>query len=108
MAQLKNPPPRDDFMTAMRKEHEEFDRKHPILDTRYYVQEWQKAYTPWFDPYDDEVPAKLMGTFGPFTKEEYEEFLSTHKPTEGDNIWPREFKTVAEHLRHYSYDKWGR
>ncbi len=108
MAKLKNPTPKEGWMERVKREQKEFDEKHPILDTRYYVEEWRKAYTHWSDPYDDEVPAKLITTFGPFTKQQYDEFLATHEPDDGGGYEKHEFKTKVEHLRHYSYDKWGR
>lgn len=108
MAKEKNPAPREGLLERARREQKEFDAKHPILDTRYYVQEWRKAYTHWSDPYDDEVPAKLMHTYGPFNKEEYDAFLDKYEPEDGGSYDKHEFKTKVENLRHYSYDKWGR
>lgn len=107
MAKEKNPPKRDDFLTAMFEEQKEFERTHPILDTRYYVDEWRKAYVHWSDPYDDEVPAELKNTYGPFTKAEYEAFLDKYEPEDNGTYEKHEFKTRVENLRHYSYDKWG-
>ena len=108
MAKVKKSAPEETFLEEMARERREFDEKHPILDTRYYVEEWRKAYVHWSDPYDDEVPAKLMRAFGPFTRAQYDEFLETHEPDDDGAYGKHEFKTKVENLRHYSYDKWGR
>lgn len=108
MAKEKNPAPKETWYQRMVREQEEFDRTHPILDTRYYVEEWRKAYTHWSDPYDDEIPAQLKHTYGPFTKAEYDAFLDKYEPEDGGTYEKHEFKVRVENLRHYSYNKWGR
>jgi hypothetical protein len=58
MAQLKNQTEPENFMQRHAREQREFDEKHPVLDTRYYVEEYDKR-EGWYVN-DDRTPRPLF------------------------------------------------
>ena len=85
------------------RQSREFDEKHPILDTRYYVEEYDKREGWYIDDDRTPAPSVLVRKFGPMTKAELDEWLDKHEPDDGHHFLPRH-----ENLRHYCYDKWGK
>lgn len=103
MAEPKNKVREETFMERLMREEREFDEKHPILDTRYYVEEYQK-YPHLYIGDDGAHPAPtLKAKYGPFTKTEFDAWMEKFEPSKDCFFVPRH-----ENLRHYSYDKWGR
>jgi hypothetical protein len=103
MAKEKNPARKETMFERLSREAKEFDASHPILDTRYYVKEYDRHDGYYIDDDRTPAPSTLKRTFGPFTRAEFDNFMEKYEPDEGHHFVP-----TVENLRHYCYDKWGK
>jgi len=88
-------------MDALREQSEDFNKRNPIVDQRWYVVEITPAYNTG-GYYDQDIPEKREIVSSYFDNpKDADEWLTRHEPDDGKTL-----KIIRDNKRRFTHERW--